>query len=351
MQRRNFNKMLALGPALLGVNTLQANENNNFYCKPKMIKPPALQKGDTVALVSPASPINPEKFSFAISNLENMGLKPKYTNAVFNKTGYLAGTDDERIQDFHNMIADPEVKAIWCLRGGYGCTRILPKLDYNLIKKNPKIIIGYSDITALILGIHSQTGLIGFHGPVAISEVFTPFSSSQAEAVLFGKSSIPHVIPYQIQSVEKYAAGQEPYIINSGKATGALLGGNLSLLVCLPGTKYAPSYKDKIVFIEDVGEKPYRIDRMLTFLLESTDINKASGIVLGVFNDCDTTDPESSLTLKDVLTDRLGPLNIPCFYGFTFGHVSDICTFPMGIDAEMNTSDMTVSLLEQSVKI
>lgn len=350
MQRRNFNKLMALSPVMLGVNTIKSSDED-LFCKSKLIKPTALKQGDTVALVSPASPINPDKFQNAITNLENMGLKPKYTNAVFSKSGYLAGSDDERLADFHNMIADPEVKAIWCLRGGYGCTRILHKLDYALIQKNPKIIIGYSDITALLLAIFQQTGLVGFHGPVAISEVFSPFTGSQVAAILFGNTTIPHIIPYQTQSLEKFVAGQEPYVINAGKCSGELTGGNLSLLVCLPNTKYAPSYKNKIVFIEDVGEKPYRIDRMLTFLIESTDLRNASGIVLGVFHDCEASDPETSMTLRQVLTDRLGPLNIPCFYGFTFGHVVDMSTFPIGIKANMDTASMTVNLLEQSVEV
>ncbi|MDD1444505.1 LD-carboxypeptidase [Dolichospermum sp. ST_sed3] len=193
---------------------MNAKEQSDLFCKTKVIKPAALKEGDTVALVSPASPINPEKFQNAITNLENMGLKPKYTNAVFNKSGYLAGSDDERLIDFHNMIADPEVKAVWCLRGGYGCTRILPKLNYNLIRKNPKIIIGYSDITALLLAIFEQTGLVGFHGPVAISEIFSPFTGSQVAGILFGKTSLPHNIPYQQQSLEKFVTGQEPYTQN-----------------------------------------------------------------------------------------------------------------------------------------
>ena len=351
MQRRNFNKIIALSPMILGVNSIKAENESDSFCNAKMIKPAALKQGDIVALVSPASPINPDKFQNAITNLENMGLKPKYTNAVFSKSGYLAGSDDERLADFHNMIADPEVKAIWCLRGGYGCTRILHKLDYALIQKNPKIIIGYSDITALLLAIFQQTGLVGFHGPVAISEVFSPFTGSQVAAILFGNTTIPHIIPYQPQTLEKFVTGHEPYTINGGKSTGELIGGNLSLLVCMPNTNYAPSYKNKIVFIEDVGEKPYRIDRMLTYLIESTDLNKAAGIVLGVFHDCETNDPESSMTLRQMLTDRLGPLNIPCFYGFTFGHVIDISTFPIGIKASMDTSLMSVHLLEQGVEI
>jgi len=349
MHRRNFNKIVALSPLVLGATQMGNSIHTEDTENNTIVRPNALKKGDTVALITPAGPINPDKFSNALKNLENMGLKPKYSDAAFFKKGYLAGTDQERIADFHQMIKDPEVKAIWCLRGGYGCTRIIEQLDYNLIRQNPKIIIGYSDITSLLLAIYAQTGLVGFHGPVAISDEFTPFTALQAETILFGNTTLPHIIPFQTQSVEKFALGHEPYTITSGKASGVLTGGNLSLLVCLPNTKFAPSYKGKIVFIEDVGEKPYRLDRMLTYLIDATDLKEAAGIVLGVFNDCDTKEPENSMTLHEVLKDRLTPLNIPCFYGFTFGHVVDICTFPIGIKAEMDTELKQVSLLEQSV--
>lgn len=350
MKRRIFNKFMAISPLSFGLVSSASITDEGYILHPKCVKPKALKKGDTVALIAPGSPIKLEKFQNAITNLENLGLIPKYTQTVFKKHGYLAGTDEERLADFHLMIEDPEVKAIWCLRGGYGCTRLLDSIDYKLISKNPKIIIGYSDITALLLAIYQKTGIIGFHGPVAISEVFSSYTSSQVSTILFGNGNEQHDIPMQIQSQEKYTIGNEPYLITSGMATGAFTGGNLSLLVNLPNTKYAPSYKDKLVFIEDVGEKPYRIDRMLTFLIQATDLSRASGIILGVFNDCESKD-DDTLTLKQVLIDRLQPLGIPCFYGFTFGHVGDICTFPIGIKAKMDADNMKVTLQEFAVKV
>lgn len=352
MKRRQFNKILSLSPITLSaLNPLSASTDTPVKGKRPIIKPSALKPGDRVALVTPAGPINPEKFQNAITNLENMGLLPVYSQSAFSHKGYLAGDDEERVADFHSMIADPDIKALWCLRGGYGCTRIINKLNYNLIRKNPKIIIGYSDITALLLAIYAKTCIVGFHGPVAISDVFTPFTASQANTILFGKTTLPHEILFQTQSAEKYSIGHEPYVIHEGRCAGELTGGNLSLLVCLPNTSFAPSYKGKIVFIEDIGEKPYRIDRMLTYLLQATDLSMAAGIVLGVFNDCETSDPNTSMTLKQVLIDRLSPLNIPCFYGFTFGHVVDICTFPIGVQASMDTSSLNVRLLEHGVTI
>ncbi|MBK9255298.1 MAG: LD-carboxypeptidase [Saprospiraceae bacterium] len=347
MDRRSFGKLVVLTPAM---GSILLEESNASSCiSQKMIKPPALKKGDKVGLIAPGSPIQPEKFQNAVTNLENLGLVPVYTETVFKRNGYLAGTDQERLDDLHKMIADTDVKAVWCLRGGYGCTRLLPMLDYKLIRKNPKIIIGYSDVTALLLAIHQKTGLITFHGPVAISNIFTPYSAITVESVLFGNTTIPLKIPYTEQSDQKFQ--QDIYTITKGVASGILTGGNLSLLVALIGTKYAPTYKNKIVFIEDVGEKPYRIDRMLTQMIQATDISKAAGIILGVFHDCEAKESDLSFTLKKTISEKLSQLNIPCFYGFSFGHVSDICTFPIGTGATMDAQKFTIELEQQSVKV
>jgi muramoyltetrapeptide carboxypeptidase len=347
MERRQFNRFLAFTPAIAASSPYQIMRYEK--ATHKIIRPKALKKGDTIGFISPGSPVKKEKFEIAVKNMENLGLKVKYTDTVLRQEKYLAGTDEERLLDIHSMFEDDEVKAIWCLRGGYGCTRLIDKIDYRIIKKNPKILIGYSDITALLLAIFQETGLVGFHGPVASSQLFTEFTSSQVQKILFGFTEKNHLIPFQPQSEEKYVTGHEPYVVTSGSATGYLTGGNLSLLVCLPNTPFAPSYKDKIVFIEDLDEKPYRIDRMLTFLLSSTDLCHAAGIVLGVWHNCDTSTPESSFTLKEVFEDRLGSLGIPCFYGHTFGHVTDICTFPIGVKAYMDTSSLDVKILENAV--
>lgn len=314
----------------------------------KNIKPNALKRGDCVALIAPGSPIKLEKFQNAISNVESLGLVPKYSVKVFKKYGYLAGTDQERLDDFHSMISDSSVKAIWCLRGGYGCTRLISRIDYDLVKNNPKIIIGYSDVTALLLAIYKKTGLVGFHGPVIISDLFSDYSTLQIKNTLFNRTEKMHKIIYQPQSDPKYK--DSTYVIHHGKARGRLMGGNLSLLSNLPGTDFYPSFKDKIVFIEEVGEKPYRIDRMLTYLLDATDLREAAGIILGVFVDCEAKG-DDSFTLQEVLTERLTLAGVPCFYGFTFGHARDICTLPYGILAEMDTKELSVTLLEQAVKM
>lgn len=343
MDRRYFSKLLTSAP-LLANYPHAFGPTSTDTCMQRIKKPSKLVSGDKVALVAPGSPIKPEKFDNALRNVEALGLEPLYSDRVYLKHGYLAGTDEERIRDLHTYFADDSVKAIWALRGGYGCTRLLPYLDYSLIKKNPKIVLGYSDITALLLAIHAKTGMVGFHGPVASSSILPSYNLSQLKSLLFEGGTPNKTIPFQPQSDAK--SEDVAYVIYPGKAHGKLIGGNLSLLVNLPNTPFAPSYKNKIVFIEDVGEKPYRIDRMLTYLMAATDLAEASGIILGVFADCEPDVDDASLTLKETLMDRLAPLKIPCFYGATFGHVTDICTFPIGISAAFDTDSAQLNLLE-----
>jgi muramoyltetrapeptide carboxypeptidase len=262
--------------------------------------------------------------------------------------GHLAGTDAERLADFHAAFRDKEVKGVWCVRGGYGCTRILPQVDYKLIRQNPKVLIGYSDVTALLNAIHQRTGLIGFHGPVGA----TPFTEYNVihlqQTLLQGKS--PQLISLSQKNLEKEDPDYQPVVIRGGKAKGVLVGGNLCLLATMAGTPFQVDFKDKLVFMEDVGEKPYRIDRMLTQLSQSSNLHLAKGIVLGVFEDCLPKNEEYSLTLLDTLKDRLEKLGIPVLYGFSFGHIQNMCTFPIGVEAMLDADKKEVTLLESGVK-
>jgi muramoyltetrapeptide carboxypeptidase len=347
MNRRNFIHQTSIGAF---ASTLPSNltfpEENNM-CAKKLIKPSRLQKGDTIGLVTPASPASEEKISKAIQNIESQGFKVKYTGAIRNRNGHLAGTDEQRLADFHAMFLDKEVKAIWCIRGGYGCTRILPNIDFDLIKKNPKILIGYSDVTALLHAIQQKTGLICFHGPVGATP-FTPYNVKHLSETLYHTQN-QQLITLSEDNLSKEDAAYKPIIIRGGKASGQLSGGNLCLLSTMAGTPFQVDFKDKLVFLEDVGEKPYRIDRMLTQLLQSSNLDKAKGIILGIFEDCLPKDEEYSLSLIDTLKDRLGNLNIPVLYGFSFGHIKNMCTFPMGINAEFDADAMTVNFLENAV--
>ena len=315
--------------------------------KLKVIKPKRLTAGDTVAVIAPASGLSPESFDKALQNLESLGLKPKVGKAARGIKGFLSATDKERLDDLHQAFADSTVSAVWCVRGGYGTSRLLPAIDYNLIAKNPKILIGYSDITALHLAIFQKTRLVTFHGPVAASE-YSEYTKYHVENVLM-KPSAPHKIALSEYNKEQISNLFKPEIITAGKARGRLVGGNLSLLSALAGTPFAlRDMKGKILFIEDVGEQPYRVDRMLTQMRQSLDLRSLAGIALGIFEDCNPRAADTQ-SLSDVLKDRLGDLGIPVFYGFSFGHIRDQFTLPVGVEAEFDTATATMTLLETSV--
>jgi muramoyltetrapeptide carboxypeptidase len=315
--------------------------------KNKLIKAARLKPGATIGLIAPASPPALVKIEKAFANLSALGYNVKPGEHLYATNGHLAGTDAQRVFDIHRAFSDPEVDAVWCLRGGYGCTRLLPFLDYNLIKKHPKPFIGYSDITALHLAIHQKTGLVTFHGPVTASD-FPENTLQHFKATLI----LPQT-PYQVISPlsDETLPGDEykPFVITAGRVAAPLIGGNLALLSAMAGTEFSPSYRKKLVFIEDVGEQPYRIDRMLTQLLQATDLSKAAGIVLGVFADCQPKGEGASMSLAETLRDRLGGLGMPVFYGLPFGHVAHQMTFPYGIQAEMDTENMSLTLLESAV--
>ncbi len=312
---------------------------------PPLIKPKRLKQGARVALIAPSSPPSEVKFAKAFENLRALGLTVVEGKNLYAQNGYLAGSDQARLNDLHWAFQDKEIDAIWCVRGGYGASRLLPDIDFDLIKRNPKILIGYSDITALHVAIQQQTGLVTFHGPVAAGDL--PLNTIEhLKAVLFDGNPAHSILA---SSQDSTSAEYQPFTISSGHATGRLTGGNLSLLAAMAGTVYEPIFRNKLVFMEDLGEVPYRIDRMLTQLLQATDLKKAAGIALGVFNECQPKPDAPSLTLAEMLRDRLGNLGIPVVYGIPFGHVSYQATLPYGIKAALDADKQELNLLETSV--
>lgn len=346
MNRKNFIKVSALSTiAVSNLNAFNFSKNTDFFDK-EIIKPQKLNFGDTVGLVSPAGFLSEKGLDESIENMETLGFKVKIGNHVLERNGYLAGTDQQRADDINNMFEDETVKAIVCTRGGYGVARMLHMLNYDLIKRNPKVLIGYSDITALLYGIFSQTGLITFHGPVATS-TFDDFSKEYFYKVLMENNSST-ILP--INEVHE----QDSFVIRHGKAIGRLEGGNLSIVTSLVGTNYNVNLKEGILFLEEVREEPYRIDRFLTQLISSGKLQNIKAIALGVFKNCEI-DPdrpsfERSFTLKEVLFDRLYDLEIPVIYGLSFGHIANKYTLPFGLKAELNTFDKNITLLENSVE-
>ncbi len=346
MKRRDLLKALALVP-FVGSFAF-GKESKNSQKSKKLIKPKRIKQGDTIGVIAPSSGLPAEDFDKAVQNLSDLGFKIKIGKYARARNGFLAGTDKERIEDLHWAFSDSEIKAVWCVRGGYGASRILPAIDYNLIRKNPKIFIGYSDITAPHLAIFQNTGLVTFHGPVGTSN-YSDYTKN-------------HVLNPLMNPTEKYKIELSEYnktqpsnlfkteIITKGKASGELIGGNLSLLSAMAGTPFAlKNLKGKILFIEDIGEQPYRVDRMLTQIRQSVDLKSLSGIALGVFEDCNPRDPKTSQSLIEVLKDRLGDLGIPVIYGLSFGHIRDQFTLPLGIKAELDTHNATMTFLETCV--
>ncbi len=315
--------------------------------KPKHIKPKGLKSGDTVGVIAPSSGIDEEDFAKAMQNMTDLGFKTKVGRYTKSVNGFLAGTDKERLEDLHWAFRDKEIDAVWCIGGGYGATRFLPNIDYKLIKNNPKVFIGYSDITALHTAIYQNCGLVTFHGPVATS-TFSDYTKKHVINALMNPSA-----NYKIELSPENVANQEKHfkteIIAKGKARGKLIGGNLSLLTAMSGTPFGlRETRGKLLFIEDVGEKPYRLDRMFVQLKQSVNLRELAGIALGVFENCDAPNLTSQ-TVLDVVKDQLGNLGIPVIYGLSFGHIRDQFTLPIGIEAQIDMENATITLLENSV--
>jgi muramoyltetrapeptide carboxypeptidase len=350
MKRRDLLKSLAAFPLLA------ASAFGKNIADKKIIKPKRLSAGDTIGLIAPAGYADDDEYNEAVQNIESLGFKVKPGKNVRQRYLYLAGTEKQRVDDIHWAFGDKEIKAVWCLRGGYGITRLLPDLDFALIRKNPKIIIGYSDITALLLAIQQNTGLVTFHGPGA-SSTFSDYTKKHCLELLMNPSA-----PYKIELSPDNQARENPsyktQIITAGKARGRLTGGNLTLISVMGGTKFQlKETKDKILFIEDVNEPPYKVDRMLTQLSQTIDLRSLAGIACGMFTESNRrpvaenplTPAIPETTTIDVLKDRLGNLGIPVIYGLSFGHIRDQFTLPLGIKAELETEGATMTFLESGV--
>lgn len=332
----------------------------NAHPNVSTLKPQRLKTGDTIGLISPSHFATEKQLRSTIQNMAQLGFCVKYTPNMLVRKGYLGGTDKQRADDINQMFADDSVAGIMCVTGGYGTTRLLPYLDYELIKSHPKPLIGFSDITGLLYGIYSQTGLIGFHGPVGDSD-YNDFTTKYFRQVLMEpQQTLTYEQPENLSQEELvplYLKGKAVNIsqntritLSGGVAEGPLVGGNLSLVTALCGTAYDVDMRDKIVFLEDVGEAPYRIDRMLTQLLLSPDkLPAAKGIALGLFTNCEAEDENSSFSLAQVLQDRLASLGIPVLYGLTFGHIRRNMTLPFGVQARLDASAKDLTLSEAAV--
>lgn len=314
-----------------------------------IVKAKRLAKGQTIGLIAPSSNLSEnEDIAYAIDVVKSFGFKVKQGKHLFERRGYLAGMDKLRADDVNTMFADPEVDAIVCLRGGYGSPRILPYLDYAKIKANPKVITGYSDVTALLNAITVKTGMITFHGPIA-NQRFSDYTLQSFKDVLFNPTANTLLgSPPPFEEREGWVERENRLtIVSPGQASGRLIGGNLSLMVSLVGSKYEPDYTGKILFLEDVSEAPYRMDRMLTHLKLAGRLNKLAGIAFGKCTRCNSRG--NTLSLEQVVNDLLKPLGIPVISGLMIGHVEDMATVPVGAMASLDTSLGAIKLLETAV--
>lgn len=297
-----------------------------------LTKPDRLHRGDRIGIVAPGGPVTREELEPGIRLLESRGYRISSGPHLYAQTGYLAGDDDNRLQDLHMMFRDPEVKAILCARGGYGTLRLLDRLDYGMIGDNPKIIAGYSDITALLLALYQISGLVTFHGPLV--KDLTKNENRNITALLELVSS-GGIVEWDLR---------ESTCLRPGRAVGPLLGGNLTLISHLVGTPYMPSLRGAILFIEDRGEPLYRIDRMLTHLHLGGILKGLAGLVAGRFEERGDT-----MDIGRLLTEMTADTGIPVVAGLPFGHGHHNLPLPVGLGGRIDTETMTLSALESCI--
>jgi muramoyltetrapeptide carboxypeptidase len=312
----------------------------------KTLKPPRLRKGDVIGIVSPAStPSAQEKVDKGVRYLEGLGYRVKIGRHVMAQYGYLAGTDKERATDLNDMLRDPAVRAVFALRGGYGTPRILDLVDYRAARRDPKILVGYSDITGLQLALLRKAGLVTFSGPMVAVEMWDnidPFTEENFWRVITSASRVGGLQNPDDEPLRAH---------NKGRASGILVGGNFSLLASLMGTPYLPNLRKTILVLEDVDEAPHRIDRMFAQLRHAGVLKNIAGLVLGKFTDCVPGDPSKPhLTIEQVLQEAVAAVGCPVLTNLQYGHIAKKLTIPFGVRATLDTRTGSLNVSEGAVR-
>ncbi len=377
---RRWVRVAGMG-ALILAGAAVAEENTMSSRARQPLRPPALRTGDTIGIVAPGHPLDRDRIDRAVRRLEGMGFRACVIGDVYTRRGYLAATDAERAQAIMAAFLDPQVKAVFCGTGGYGTTRILERLDFDAIRRNPKILLGFSDVTALHLAIHKETGQVTFHGPNLMwglgseDRNLTPFASVHLWRNLCDSNTLESIVarsakPDSSEPVPGFEALTRPTpdnllrydlslcepetlaptTIRPGRARGRLVGGNLSLVCALMGTPWQIETKGRILFLEDVGEQPYRIDRFLRQLKHAGLLDGVAGVILGRWHKCVPDNPEKSMTLDEVFADYFSDAPYPVVAQFPVGHVRDNATLPLGVLAELDATALTLTLLEPAVE-
>lgn len=323
-----------------------------------IVKARHLKKGDTVGICAPSSPLeNETELEYTFQWLKKVGLKYKLGKHLFESYSDFAGDDEARLADFHAMWADSEVKAVMPLRGGNGAARLLPKIDFELIARNPKIIVGYSDITALLVAINQITGLVTFHGPMMGGFFEGPYTYHNYLKAVMSTKPLGLVVDQPRKEPWNPEGPPTRVVLSEGKAHGRITGGCMTLLKQMMGSPYEIETEGKIVFLEDLDAEPHEIDRFLTQLHLSGALGKAAGIVVGECTNCSPGDSKRNVfplnfSLDRILKDRLGNLGIPVVYGLRFGHSKEKFTFPLGVQATLEAGADGVRLkIEESATI
>ena len=315
-----------------------------------LIRPRALRAGDTIGLINPSGAVfDTAPYEQTRRSLEAMGFQVREAPHLRARYGHMAGTPQQRAEDIHTLFSDRAVAGVLAVTGGSGANRVLPHLDYALIAQNPKFLGGFSDLTALITAVHVKTGLVTFHSPLARSE-WNAFSVDNFRAVVMPAGPPPTLRNAVLPSDELAPREGLTTTLRGGTAQGRLVGGNLAVLTSLAGTPYLPTFDGAILFLEDVNEYIYRVDRMLSTLLLGGALAQVAGVVLGGFTDCKPSEGSyGTLTLDEVFADYFLPLNVPVYSGAMFGHVKRKFTLPLGVNAQIDADAGTLTLLEHAV--
>lgn len=351
MQRRDFLTAAVAVPAaaagLLRLDTGLARAQG----RTGPLKPARLKAGDPVGLVAPANAtFNTVELDIARESLEALGLKVRVGEHLRDRHGYLAGTDRARAADINGFFADDSVSAVLPIRGGWGSARLLPLLDYDAVRRNPKIVLGFSDVTALLVGLHAKTGLVTFHGPNGMGR-WDAFSLDFVKRVLFDAEAVTFAAAPRTND-RNVLVPTEGRIraITPGTARGRLIGGNLTVLSAIAGSSYLPEWDDAILFLEDVREDIYRVDRMLTTLKLAGILDRIRGFIFGTCDECGPGEGFGALTFEELWADHVAPLKIPAWAGATIGHGMPQWTLAVGGEVEIDASAGSIRMLEPAVR-
>ena len=352
LKRRDLGRLLALGgvaavwPAAAPAAARAAVAPGARRRAP--VKPRHLAPGDTVGMVLPASlQFEASRIDIGREQLEALGLRVKVAPHARERHGYFAGTDEQRAADLMAMFADPEVAAIFAFRGGWGTPRLLPRLDFDLVAKNPKALVGYSDVTALLNAIHQETGLVTFHGPNAGSRL-RPYTLDSLRRALFSTDPIGVFGNPPKEEDELVQRDYRKLTLRGGTARGRLVGGNLTLVASLMGTPWEVDTAGAILVLEDVDEELYRVDRMLTQLSLGAKLAQAAGVVFGYCSECPIGEGPG-FSLEEILAQHLGGLGVPAVAGLAFGHLEQMLTLPIGLPATLDADAATLTFTEAAV--